>query len=97
MNGLLAKASDPTPSQACVKTREGVEAIITHLSRWRYGEGMVQTTHGFQPAALALAPCSAEMGSSDERIDELFYMGTARYGKRICANACEPCFLKHAN
>ena len=36
-----------------MKTREGVEAIITHLSRRRYGEGMVQTTHGFQPAAKA--------------------------------------------
>ena len=36
-----------------MKTPEGVEAIITHLSRWRYGEGMGQTTHGFQPAAKA--------------------------------------------
>jgi len=30
-----------------------VEAIITHLSRWRYGEGMVQTTHLVPRAAKA--------------------------------------------
>ena len=49
------------------------------------------------PTRCLWRSCSAEMRSSGEKIDELFYAGTPRYGKRIFANASEPCFLKHAN
>ena len=46
---------------------------------------------------LALATDLAKMGSSGEKIDVLFYAGTARQGKCIFASASEPCFLEHAN
>jgi len=37
------------------------------------------------------------MGSSGEKIEELFHAGTARQGKRIFAGASEPRFFEHAN
>ena len=52
MNGLPARVTQRRAKRVTdSRIHEGVEAIITHLNRQRHDEGMVQTTHGFCPAA----------------------------------------------